>query len=60
MCGGAFVYAADAIEQPGKNKNDAKNPAEPVCSGGVFSILNYPDSFVAFQWHYAMSEINKT
>ena len=31
-----------------------------VGSSGVFSNLSYPDSFIAFQRHYAMSEINKT
>jgi len=34
-----------------QNKNGAKNPAGPVGSSGVFSILSYPDSFIAFQRH---------
>lgn len=60
MCGGAFPRAVDTAKQPGGKVKRRKNPAESVGSGGVFSNLSYPDLFIAFQWHYAMSEINKT
>jgi hypothetical protein len=43
-----------------KIKMVRKTPLERVGSSGVFSILNYLDLFIVFQWHYAMPEINKT
>lgn len=60
MCGGVFAHVVDAAEQLHRKIMMRKTPLEPVDSSGVFSILNYPDSFIAFQWYYAMSELNKT
>lgn len=61
MRGGVFARAVDAAEQLSeKFKTVRKTPLEQASSSGGFSILSYPDSFIAFQWYYAMSEINKT
>lgn len=59
MCGGVFAHVVDDTEQLRRKITVRKTPLEPVGSSGGFSNIIYPDSFIAFQWHYAMSEINK-